>query len=133
MNYEQEFELEAMLCPITRDEHVAAVTAIIADRGKRLITERDEVSNFANDRVRFLALLGIQAEMDKLAAVIAVINARRAEETTVPRRGRPKGSKTKPKVKPEEVVVDTTQHSEEFCRKCGMGGDRCICEEVLQQ
>lgn len=95
MNYETEFELEAMLYPITGDEHVAAANAIIDERVRRLHTERVKVDNVANPRLRELALIGIQAEVDKLAAVSNAIKAR--VETSKPRRGRPPGSKTKSK------------------------------------
>lgn len=91
MNYETEFELEAMLCPITRDEHVAAAKAIIAERVKRLHAERIEVASVTNDRLRLLALGGIQAEIDKLLAVEAKIAEVELQQYAKPRRGRPPG------------------------------------------
>lgn len=112
MNYETEFELEAMLYPITGDEHVAAANAIIDEHVKRLHAERAEVDGVANRRLRELALCGIQAEVDKLAAVSNAINARVAE-TSKPRRGRPPGSRTKPKVEVAEVAgLDVRTHSD---------------------
>lgn len=134
MNYETEFELEAMLYPITGDEHVAAANAIIDERVKRLHAERVEVDGVANRRLRELALCGIQAEVDKLAAVSNAIKARVAE-TSKPRRGRPPGSRTKPKV--AEVGLDVRTHSDEVeqasvsstARRANGHAFECLCDD----
>ena len=139
MNYEQEFEILAVLCPITPRENAIAAKAIVDSRQAAIVAEMQRLKNLdlPDTRLVELAIKGLDAELNALHAQVSEISGRisQTEEYSrlFRRRGRKPGSKNKPKVKPEEVVVDTTQHSEEFCRKCGMGGDRCICEEVLQQ
>ncbi len=135
MNYEQEFEILAVLCPITPRDQAIAASAIIASREAAIRSEMKKLQTitFTDERIGELAMKGLQSELDRLHDHISQINGRLSvaeEMLTVPRRGRKPGSKNKPKVKPEEVVVDTTQHSEGLCRQCGMGGSRCVCAEA---
>lgn len=122
------------LCPITPREQALAASAIIASREVAIRSEMKTLKTLTfTERISELAMKGLQSELDRLHDHVSQINGRLgvAEEMlTVPRRGRKPGSKNKPKVKPEEVVVDTTQHSEDFCRQCGRGDSRCVCEEV---
>mgnify|MGYP006362275453 CR=1 FL=1 len=110
MNYEQEFEILAVLCPITPRESAIAARAIVLSRESAIVAEMQRLLSLhlPDTRLVELAVKGLEPELNALRMQLAEISERiiqSKEETKTPRRGRPKGSKTKPK--PGSIVVDT--------------------------
>lgn len=118
MNYEQEFEILAVLCPITPHESAIAAKAIVLSREAAIVAEMQRLLSLdlPDKRLVELAVKGLDAELNTLRVQMAEISGRiiqAKEEATVPRRGRKPGSKNKPKVKSEVAGLDVQTHSDE--------------------